>query len=348
MKALIVGATGISGWNTARRLLDRRWDVHGVSRRAAEGLDGMRGIHVDVCDREATAAALAAGDFTHLFYCTWQRRPTEAENRAVNGAMLRNVLDAVGPIRHVALVTGLKHYLGPFEAYAKVPVETPFREQQPRVPYENFYYDQEDILFAAAARVGFTWSVHRAHTMIGWALGNAMNMGVTLAVYGTICREQGRPFVFPGSPQQYEGVTDVTDAELLAEQLEWAATTPSAANQALNIVNGDVFRWRRMWGVLAADLGVDTGPYEGEARSLEAEMRGAQGVWRAIAERDGLREPDVEKLASWWHTDSDLGRPVETCADMNKSRSLGFTGFRDSERTFLALFDRLRSARVIP
>ena len=43
---------------------------------------------------------------------------------------------------------------------------------------------QEDILFAAAERDGFTWTVHRPHTLIGWALGNAMNMGVTLAVYG--------------------------------------------------------------------------------------------------------------------------------------------------------------------
>jgi hypothetical protein len=41
-----------------------------------------------------------------------------------------------------------------------------------------------------------------------------MNMGVTLAVYGTIARETGRPFVFPGSPQQWEGLTDVTDMNL--------------------------------------------------------------------------------------------------------------------------------------
>jgi hypothetical protein len=62
--------------------------------------------------------------------------------------------------------------------------------------------------------------VHRAHTVIGYALGNAMNMGVTLAVYTTICRETGRPFVFPGSAQQWEGLTD---ARLLAKHLAWSA-----------------------------------------------------------------------------------------------------------------------------
>lgn len=36
--------------------------------------------------------------------------------------MVRNVLGALsraGSVTHVALVTGLKHYLGPFEAYGK-------------------------------------------------------------------------------------------------------------------------------------------------------------------------------------------------------------------------------------
>lgn len=349
--ALVVGASGISGHSVADRLLAEGWEVLGLTRRGLGAPDGVRTIAVDLRDREAVEAGLGGASVTHVFYCSWLRLATETENRRVNGGMLDNVLAALGPqstVRHVALVTGLKHYLGPFESYAQTPVETPFREDMARVPYENFYYDQEDILFEASARYGFTWSVHRAHTMIGWALGNAMNMGVTLAVYGTMCREAGRPFVFPGSPQQYEGITDVTDAELLAEQLVWAATTPAAANQALNIVNGDVFRWRRLWEVLAADLGVATAPYPGRARSLEREMDGREGEWSAIAARHGLVEPRLGALASFWHTDSDLGREVEAFADMTKSRSLGFHGFRDTRRTFLDLFERLRAARVIP
>jgi hypothetical protein len=184
--------------------------------------------------------------------------------------------------------------------------------------------------------------------MIGWALGNAMNMGVTLAVYAVLCREQDRPFVFPGSPQQYDGVTDVTDATLLAEQMLWSATTPEAANEPLNTVNGDVFRWRRMWEVVAAQLGVETGPYPGQARSLEAEMAGSEAVWQTVVSRHGLQPTELSGLASWWHTDSDLGREVETFADMTKSRRLGFLGFRDTERTFGELFDQLRAARIIP
>jgi nucleoside-diphosphate-sugar epimerase len=349
-RALVVGVSGITGYNAARHLADQGWQVDGVARRPAE-LAGIDQIQVDVRDASAVADALGGRDYTHVFYCTWVRMPSEAENCAVNSAMLRNVLDPVsrsGSVKHVALVTGLKHYLGPFEAYAKAPADTPFREDQNRLEYQNFYYDQEDVLFDAAERGGFSWSVHRAHTVIGWALGNVMNMGVTLAIYGSICRELGKPFVFPGSPQQFNGVTDVTDATLLAEQLHWAATSPEAANQALNIVNGDLFRWRRMWGIVGDELGVEVGEYPGEARKLEDEMEGEDQVWDRMVEKYDLRPSRLTELASWWHTDSDLGREVETFADMTKSRLLGFTGFRRTEDTFRSLFQRLREARVIP
>jgi nucleoside-diphosphate-sugar epimerase len=265
--------------------------------------------------------------------------------------MLQNLLGATSAersVRHVSLVTGLKHYLGPFEAYAKAQPDTPFSETQPRLPYENFYYTQEDILFAAAERDGFAWSVHRPHTMIGWALGNAMNMGVTLAVYAAICRETGRGFHFPGSQTQWEAITDVTDANLLAEHLVWAATTPAAANHALNIVNGDVFRWRRLWPRLADALGVEPVPFDGQPAPLEQQMADAAEVWPGIVRRHGLRDLPVDTLASWWHTDADLGRTIETFTDMGASRRLGFLGVRDSQSSFTSLFERLRAERIVP
>jgi nucleoside-diphosphate-sugar epimerase len=343
--------TGISGGNLAQRLLADGWQVAGLCRRP-EGLDErITPLSADLEDAEAVSGAVRGIAPTHVFFTTWSRRSTEAENIDVNGRMLQNLLDATAAersVRHVSLVTGLKHYLGPFEAYATVQPDTPFSEDQARLPYENFYYVQEDILFAAAERGGFTWSVHRPHTLIGWALGNAMNMGVTLAVCGAICRESGRGFHFPGSREQWEAVTDVTDAGLLAEHIAWAATTPSAANQALNIVNGDVFRWRRLWPRLAAALGVEAVPFEGEPVPLEQQMADAGEIWPEIVGRHGLQDLSVDSLASWWHTDADLGRTVETFTDMGKSRRLGFLGVRDTESSFTELFARLRAERIVP
>ena len=350
-RALIAGVTGISGGNLARLLLSDGWRVAGLCRRPDSLDERITPLVADLEDADAVSAAVRGTAPTHIFFTTWSRRSTEAENCDVNGRMLRNLLDAVAAeesVRHVSLVTGLKHYLGPFEAYAKAQPDTPFSEEQPRLPYENFYYVQEDVLFAAAERDGFTWSVHRPHTMIGWAIGNAMNMGVTLAVYAAICRETGRGFHFPGSREHWEAITDVTSADLLADHLVWAATTPAAANQALNIVNGDVFRWRRLWPRVAAALDVDPLPFEGEPSPLEQQMVDAEEIWPEIVRRNGLRDVPVERLASWWHTDADLGRTIETFTDMGRSRRLGFLGVRDTESSFLDLFARLRAERIVP
>jgi len=56
----------------------------------------------------------------------------------------------------------------------------------------------------------------------------------------------------------------------------------------------------------------------------------------------------LSEVASWWHTDADLGRTIECVNDMNKSKELGFLGFRNTEKSFLDLFDRLRKEKIIP
>ena len=38
----------------------------------------------------------------------------------------------------------------------------------------------------------------------------------------------------------------------------------------------------------------------------------------------------MSRLASWWHTDGDLGRDMECLTDMNKSKKAGFLGFRST------------------
>jgi nucleoside-diphosphate-sugar epimerase len=349
--ALVVGASGIVGSATARLLVEKGWRVHGLARRPT-AQDGVQPVAADLQDAAATRAALAGIDPDAVFITTWLRQDSEAANIRVNSAMVRNLLDALPKPtrpRHVALVTGLKHYLGPFEAYGKGALpQTPFREEQGRLDIENFYYAQEDEVFAAAARDGFSWSVHRPHTVIGQAVGNAMNMGTTLAVYATICRETGRPFTFPGSAAQWTGLTDMTDAGQLARHMLWAVETGAAHDQAFNIVNGDVFRWQWMWGRIAEWFGIEAPPFDGIVRSLEQQMAGDAGIWREIAVRDGLAEPELARLASPWHTDADLGRPIEVVTDMSKSRRLGFTGYQATDDAFVALFERLRADRLIP
>jgi nucleoside-diphosphate-sugar epimerase len=350
-RALVVGSTGIVGQTVASKLVDLGWETFGLSRSGTSST-GMTAVPADLTDPTSLSTALEGVRPALVAFTAWTRRETEAENIAVNGGAVRNLLAALEPSRsveHVALMTGLKHYLGPFEAYATgVMPDTPFHEEEPRLDTPNFYYAQEDEVFESSRRNGFTWSVHRSHTVFGFATGNAMNMVLTLSAYASICKELGLPFVFPGSQTQWNSVTDVTDASLLADQIIWAGTHEAGRNQAFNIANGDVFRWRWLWPQVAEFFGVEWEGFEGSPRPLQVSMAGKEEVWREIAEKHGLIEPDLSRVASWWHSDSDLGRDIEVLTDMNKSRKAGFLGFRDSRDSFFTYVEQYRRARIIP
>ncbi len=351
-RALVFGATGMVGRNLAEAMVDDGdWEIVGVARSKHTGLQYVRDISCDLLDSAGTRDALAdAGPITHVFYATWRRCANEAENCEVNGTMIRNALAAVpgDALRHVALVTGLKHYRGSCEYFAKRPIDTPLVETLPRVVGPNFYYVQEDTLLEQAAARGFTWSVARPHTIIGFAPGNAMNLGTSVAVYASICKATGRPFAFPGSPTQHDGLTDVSDARQVARHMIWSSTDPSAVNTAFNVANGDYFRWRIMWRHIAAWFGLAVAPYPGRVQPMVEMMADSEAVWRDIAREHRLAEPNVEALAPWWHVDADLGRDIEVMCDMGLSRARGFTGYVQSRASFSDLFARLRAARLIP
>lgn len=351
-RALIFGVTGMVGRNIAERLIaDGGWDIVGVSRSKTADLTGVQEVNCDLTDAAATKAALAeAGQITHAFFATWKRCANEDENCAVNGAMIRNALAAIpgDSLQHVALVTGLKHYLGSFEDFAKRPIETPLVETLPRLPGPNFYYNHEDALFADAKRRGYDWSVARPHTIIGYAPGNAMNLGTAVAVYASLCKATGKPFVFPGSPTQHDGLTDVSDARQVANHMIWSSTSPQAANTAFNVTNGDHFRWRAVWNDIAEWFGLEVAPYPGRMQPMVAMMADAGAAWRTLATEHKLAEPDITALAPWWHVDADLGRDIEVFCDMSLSRERGFTGYIRTAQSFRDLFERLRKERIIP
>jgi len=351
--ALVVGATGITGSNLAQELISQGWITYGLSRNPNNNIEGLQSVKADLLNEQSLVEALEHISPTHIFFTTWMRNDTEDENIRVNSALVRNLLNVVAPkksVQHVALVTGLKHYLGPFDAYAKSGTlpETPVREEHPRLPLPNFYYAQEDEVYKASERDGFTWSIHRPHTVIGYAVGNLMNMGTTLAVYASICKETGRKFIWPGSPEQWNGISDVTDARILAKQIFWASTTESARNQAYNITNGDIFRWKWLWQRIADWFGIEAEGFGDTIRPLEKEMEKDAEVWKDIALKYHLKEEKLHRLASAWHTDLDLGRPLEVMTDMTKSRKSGFTAFQSTEDSFIDLFKKLREEKIIP
>ncbi|HYX97054.1 MAG TPA: NAD-dependent epimerase/dehydratase family protein, partial [Geodermatophilus sp.] len=56
-RALVVGATGLTGRNTAEHLAATGWEVHGMSRRGGAELAGVRPVAGDALDADSVHAA---------------------------------------------------------------------------------------------------------------------------------------------------------------------------------------------------------------------------------------------------------------------------------------------------
>jgi nucleoside-diphosphate-sugar epimerase len=361
--ALILGVTGIVG-NYLAELLTKPdayggpWKVYGVARRPRPEWipSAAEYVQVNLLDREQTLAKLGAlTDVTHVFWTTWVQGNNERENIELNSQMLQNPLDAVMSaskhLQHIALQTGGKQYTGPFELIGKVqPYDSPYVEDVPRLPCDQYYHNQEDIVFNAVhqSKNRLTYSIHRPTVIFGFAAGNLMNIVGTVAVYALILKQEGKKLLWPGNEFTYERLFDASDAELIAEQEIWACVEPAARNQALNISNGDVFKWKKLWKLMADRFGMEVAEYDGQALKLAEVMDGKDAVWEEVVKQHSLQPTQLSQVAHWWFADIILNQVDENVSSMNKSKELGFLGWRNTERCFMDVLEKMKANNLIP
>ncbi|GGO91850.1 SDR family oxidoreductase [Wenjunlia tyrosinilytica] len=343
---LVAGAGGVIGRHAAAQYaLQPGRLVRGVSRRTPQDATWEH-LPVDLADRGAARAGLAAaGDTTHLVFAAYSEQGTLGEQIAPNVALLDHTLDALdaagAPLRHVTLYQGGKAYgahLGHFK--------TPAREDDPRLLGPNFYYDQEDLLRQVAEERGFTFTILRPEGVVGYAVGNPMNLLMVIGVYASICRELGLPLRFPGSHAAYDALYQVTDAELLARATVWAGDSPAAAGETFNVTNGDQFRWRHVWPSVARHFAMPLA--EPQPLSLSEHMADKEEVWHRLAKRHGLRPTPWRDLVGWGFGDFLFHADFDNVSSTVKIRQAGFGDCYDSEQRFLGLFDRLAAQRILP
>lgn len=345
--ALVIGAQGVIGRNLIRHLESlNTWNIVGVSRREGSSSGRTRYISADLLDAGDTRHKFGdLTDVTHVFYAAYQDRPTWAELVAPNVAMLRNVLDAIEPIatdmEHVSLMQGFKVYgahLGPFK--------TPARESDAGHMPPEFMVDQQQILLERQEQASWSWSAIRPSVVSGFALGNPMNLAMVIAVYASISKELGLPLRFPGVPGAYHRLLEMTDADLLAKATVWAATEPNAANQAINITNGDLFRWDEMWPLIASEFDMEVAPPL--QMSLETIMADKEPVWDSIVAKHNLADIPYSSVSSWAFGDFVFSWDWDMFSDGSKARRLGFHEYVETSTMFSRIFREFRDQRVIP
>lgn len=238
--------------------------------------------------------------------------------------------------------------MGSFESLGKIPQhDPPFTENLPRLKSQNFYYTLEDILFEEVKKKeGLTWSIHRPNLIFGFSPYSMMNIIGIMCVYAAICKHEGKPLKFPGSKAAWECYSSASDADLIAEQQIWGAVHPFGKNEAFNCSNGDVFKLKHLWKILAEQFGIECGVFDEneEKVSLVEMMKNKGPVWDEIVRENQLVPTKLEEVGF-----GDRVFNGEKMLDnMTKSKEHGFLGFRDSRRSFIYWVEKVKAFKIVP
>jgi nucleoside-diphosphate-sugar epimerase len=346
-KAVVAGALGVSGWSLVNHLSTLPdWEVIGLSRRSPEFPSPAQFVSVDLLNRSAVDDCIShVGDVTYLFHTALYWGSNVFEEVAPNVAMLQHLVEAIErsspSFRKVVLLEGAKYYgahLGPYK--------TPAKENDPRHMPPNFYYNQEDYLKERCKGKGWSWSALRPSSICGFAVGNPMNMATVIAVYASICRELELPLRFPGLPAAYRPILEMTDAELLAKAMTWAAINERCDGEAFNITNGCFNRWEQLWPRLAEFFRL---PYAPPQRlPLTQFMSDKAPLWGEMVRKYNLLDYTFEQAAAWPFGEVIFNVEYDVMSDTTKCRNFGFHEFVDTEEMLLRLFGQFQDMRFIP
>ncbi|MHC8380827.1 SDR family oxidoreductase [Pseudomonas sp. LB3P14] len=349
---LITGAYGVLGTGiTDAAVADSGRRVITAARRAPPshhfpGGNAPTSLSVDLLDAYATRAALAEIDGkVDLAFAAYVDGGSMEKSINSNIAILQNTLDALSardvPVGNVVLMGGAKSY-----GFHLGSMKTPARESDPRLAAPIFYHQQEDLLAEWAERNGATWTVLRPHMVFGPSIASPMNLVTGLATFAAINRELGVPLRFPGSWGTWSALHQTMDAQLFGRASLWTLDAEGARNQVFNITNGDSFRWRHMWKVLAEVYGIEVG--EPQPMNLATQMESMKQVWDKLVAKHGLVNTPYDQIANWGFLDAVLNWEEDIVLSTVKLTQAGFTEVIDTHDSFRQQLLRLREMKLVP
>lgn len=213
--------------------------------------------------------------------------------------MLQNFIDALRitgaakKIKRFILTTGCKQY-GVHFGVPKNPMEESDHWLRDSSYPSNFYYRQQEILSKEAKEQGWEWTVTYPNDVVGVAKGNFMNLVSAVGIYAAICKELKQPLIWPGSANFYTMFDSLTSSALHAKFNTWAAFAPGAANQAFNVVNGDVESWQKLWPKVAAKFGLEIPDKMFTPQDFEGKF-GDDGLLMPLMEKPPISEFAAER-----------------------------------------------------
>ena len=301
----------------------------------------------------AVAAAVRGTAPTHVFFTTWSRRATEAENCDVNGRMLQNLLDATARrelraprrARHRAqalsrAVRGVRQGSAGHAVLrgAGAPAVRELLLRPGGHPLRRGRARRLHLVGAPAAHADRLGARQRdEHGRDARRLRGDLPRDRAAASTSRARASSGRRS--PTSPTPACSPTTSSGRRRRRPRRTRRSTSSTATSSA----GGGCGRGSPPRSASRPS------PFDGEPAPLEQQMADAGEIWP----RD--RAPSRPARPRRRHASPRGGTPMPTSGARSRrsptwgtSRRLGFLGVRDSESSFTELFARLRAERIVP
>ncbi|KAB2569977.1 Short chain dehydrogenase sirQ [Lasiodiplodia theobromae] len=378
--ALILGASGISGWsllNQARSYptpttfaritgttnrpltLDQTHIPNDPRVHIASGIDFTK--PVEEVARSLKEKIPDVKTVSHVFYTAYVQTSDFESLKKVNIGLLDVAVRAIEAVSSnlqvVILQTGGKGY--GLEFPKDVAIRPPLKETHPRIPEpwasNIFYYGQYDLLKALSHGKPWTFSEIRPDGIVGFTpSSNAMNMAQGIGLYLTIYREvhgAGAAVPFPGYEHGYHAKHSDTFQDILSKMEIYAALNPDKCGDGgvFNIADGKDVAWADVWPRLCEHFGlVGQGPVVANKTPMLDFVKEHRDAWSNLAKRYGLKEEVVDQQG-WAHTHFMLVPfDFDRQYDLSRSREVGFSEEIDTVEGYILSWDRMRAAKILP
>jgi hypothetical protein len=141
-------------------------------------------------------------------------------------------------------------------------------------------------------------------------------------------------------------LSELSDANCLAEAIVFVSTHEAGRNAAFNVTNGDCFRWSQVWPLLAQWFGMPCGVPRG--MKLAKWMADKGPVWERIVARHGLERRPLESIASWEFADFVFAKEWDLLSDLGRLRRAGFNPCIDTIAMIRDQLNQYSDARLLP
>lgn len=377
--ALVLGASGISGWSLVYQALSYPTpgtfkSITGQTNRPLSVQEArlpndpritlVSGIDFSKSESEVKSTLSSKisnlSAITHVFFTAYVAKPTYPELVSVNSHFCQVALSSLSSLcpalESVILQTGGKAY--GVEFADKVELKTPLMESAPRVPkpYADniFYYPQYDITKSLSDSAKWTFTEVRPDVIVGFVPNdNAMDGARGIALYLTLYRHihgEGAEAPFMGTEKSWINKHNDTFQDILARFEIYAALHPNTCGKGaqFNIADGPVVTWSEKWPALCKYFGLKgVGPKSGTLTAPEFAKKNG-GRWKEVETNHGLRKGLFERY-DWSFIDGiAVGFDFDREYDLSRLRLAGFTEEIDTIKAWTTAFDRLKDAKIIP